>query len=118
MRQYGEVPPWKAADNTPIVSAVSGLGSGGAASVQTADSSGFGDVTVIIGSGYGAGYVELSFPSAPPTLFVSGDSEFGVVAAQVQMDTKKVRITFASPLFHTFGPYKKYKLNYEWASSF
>lgn len=72
MRQYGEQPPWLAATNTPAVSAVTGLGTGGGAGVQTPDSGGFGDVPIQVGSNPSAGgSVDLTFPSTPPTLFIS-----------------------------------------------
>ena len=49
MRQYGSVPPWLAADNTPLVKSTTGLGTGGGAGIDTKDSSGFGEIDIFLG---------------------------------------------------------------------
>jgi hypothetical protein len=113
MRQYGEVPPWLAAANTPAVSATTGLGTGGGASVQTPDSGGFGEVFLQIGSNPSAGgSVALTFPSTPPTLFVSGSEELGTVTQATVSNV--VTVTWAG----TPRLKSKQQIDYEWASSF
>lgn len=111
MRQYGEVPPWLAAQNTPKVSACTGLGAGGAAAVQTSDSGGFGDVLVYIGAGWNtSGSVALTFPSAPPTLFIAGGEAFGTVSQNTVGNIVTVSWINAS-----FVPRSQpYQLHYEW----
>lgn len=84
MRQYGEVPPVLSTAQPPQVSATSGLGTGGGASVQSkgspSDGQGFGDVFVTIGSNPSAGgSVELTFAETPPVLFFSADEAFGAL---------------------------------------
>lgn len=111
MRQYGELPPWLAALNTPKVSAVTGLGTGGGAGVDTADSGGFGDVSVFVGPGVlAAGSVALTFPSTPPTLFVSGDEAFGTVT---QATVSNV-VTISWSGGRLIPGSKAYRLHYEW----
>lgn len=81
MRQYGEVPPWLATNNTPKIGAATGLGTGGGAGVTTPDSSGFGDIDVIIGPGYVTPItIALVFPSVPPAMFFAGDDAFGTIS--------------------------------------
>lgn len=73
MRAAYELPPWLAPANTPSVKSTTGLGTGGGASVQTPDSGGFGEVFIQVGSDPSAGgNIVITFPSTPPTLFVSG----------------------------------------------
>lgn len=114
MRQYGEVPPWKAAENTPKVSATSGLGTGGGAGVQTPDSGGFGNVRVKVGLGFSAVWsVVLTFPSAPQTLFISGDDAFGPITQTV--NGNDVTLSGNAATFGLTGKY--YHLTYEWSVS-
>ena len=116
MRQYGEVPPWLAANNTPQVGACSGLGTGGGAGVQTQDSGGFGDVFVNVGTDYSAsGSVALVFPSTPPTLFISGDAAFGALTQATVSNT--VTISWTAAKFSAPGNGKNYRLHYEWSVS-
>jgi hypothetical protein len=113
MRQYGEVPPWLAADNTPQVSAVTGLGTGGGAGVQTPDSSGFGRVEMQVGSNPSAGgSVALTFPSTPPTLFVSGSEGLGTVTQATVGNVVTVSWT-GTPRLKS-----KQHIHYEWSASF
>ncbi len=115
MRQYKEVPPWLAASNTPAVSATTGLGTGGGASVQTPDSGGFGDVLVRAGSGVlAAGSVALTFLSAPPTLFISGDEEFGTITQATVADVVTISWTGGTMIARD----RPYRLHYEWETSF
>ena len=114
MRQYGEVPPWLAALNTPKVSAVSGLGAGGSAAVQTEDSGGFGNVMVTVGTGFSTTWsVAITFPSAPPTLFVSGDDDFGPISQATVGNV--VTLSGTQATFRLLG--KPYTLHYEWSTS-
>lgn len=80
MRQYGDLPPWLAALNTPQVSAVTGLGAGGGAGVQTPDSGGFGEVRLLAGSNPSeGGSIDLTFPDTPPALFIAGSEGLGTL---------------------------------------
>ena len=115
MRQYKEVPPWLAASNTPAVSATTGLGTGGGASVQTPDSGGFGEVLVRGGVGVAtSGSVALTFPSTPPTLFVSGDQEFGTITQATVGDVVTISWTGGTMIPRD----RLYQLHYEWESSY
>ena len=114
MRQYGEVPPWLAANNTPLVSSTSGLGANGGAAVQTPDSGGFGDVLVNVGAGFSSSWsIVLAFPSTPPTLFVSGDEDFGPITQSTVGNNVTLSGTLAT--FKLLG--QPYKLHYEWSVS-
>ncbi len=116
MRMAYEPPPWLAANNTPAISAASGLGTGGGAAVQTADSGGFGDVNVMVGKNYSAaGSVALTFPNTPPTLFISGEDAFGPVTQATVGNV--VTISWTAAHFSAPGGGKLYKLHYEWAVS-
>lgn len=114
MRQYGEVPPWLAANNTPAVSAVTGLGTRGAAAVQTPDSGGFGDIRVFPDSNFSlAGSVAIRFPSTPPTLFISADQEFGAVTQATVGNV--VTISWTAAAFPaTVKGTQSFNLHYEW----
>lgn len=115
MRQYGEVPPWLAANNTPAVSATTGLGTGGGASVQTPDSGGFGDINVSVGRGAtAAGSIALTFPSAPATLFIAADEAFGPITQATVADVVTISWTAAN---FVAGNSKPYRIHYEWAVS-
>ena len=114
MRQYGEIPPWLAALNTPSVSSTSGLGTGGGAAVQTSDSGGFGEVLVNTGPSSSATWnVVLTFPSTPPTLFISGDDAFGPITQATVGNN--VTLSGTGAKFLLTG--KPYKLHYEWSVS-
>jgi len=114
MRQYGIVPPWLAAANTPKVSATTGLGTGGGASVQTPDSSGFGSVFVYLGTGAAtSGSVALTFPSTPPTLFIAGAENFGTVSQATVGNVVTISWTGAT-LVPSSCPKK---IAYEWSVS-
>lgn len=115
MRNAYEPPPWLAPLNTPVVSTTSGLGTGGGAGVETIDSSGFGEVSIQAGKGYSAaGSVALTFPSPPPTLFISGDEAFGPLTQATVGDV--VTISWTAAKF-VGGNSKPYKIHYEWAVS-
>lgn len=80
MRTAFSVPPILAANNIPTVKSTVGLGTGGGASCQVPSNGGFGTVQVFCGIGALAnGNVDLSFPSTPPDLFISGDEAFGTL---------------------------------------
>ena len=114
MRQYGEVPPWLAAENTPAVSSVSGLGTGGSAAVQTPDSGGFGNVNVWIGTNPNTSWnIVLAFPSTPPTLFVAGDDAFGPMT-QVTSGNNVTLSGNAAKFIRTGQPLT---IHYEWSVS-
>jgi hypothetical protein len=114
MRQYGEVPPWLAANNTPAVVSATGLGTGGGASVSTPDSSGFGDVLVRTGPGASASWsIVLAFPNTPPTLFVSGDDAFGVISQATV--SKQITLSGTGGSFVNNG--QTLKIHYEWSVS-
>lgn len=115
MRQKGAVAPWLAASNTPAVSAVTGLGTGGGAAVQTPDSSGFGEILVYPGAAPSAGgSVAITFPSTPPTLFIVGDDEFGPVTQATVSKTVTITWTASHFVSKRTAPYV---LHYEWATS-
>ena len=114
MRQYGEVPPWLAAVNTPKVQVTTGLGTGGGASVQTPDSGGFGEVLVTAGVGVlASGNVVILFPSTgTPTLFISGDEAFGAITQSVDDPSITIFWTGAKMIAG-----RRYRISYEWAVS-
>jgi len=114
MRQYGEVPPWLAAENTPAVSSVSGLGTGGSAAVQTTDSGGFGNVNVWIGANANASWsIVLTFPSTPPALFIAGDDAFGPIT----QSTSGNNVTLAGDAAKFVYTGKPLTIHYEWSVS-
>lgn len=116
MRKAYEPIPWLAALNTPAISAATGLGTGGGAGVQTSDSSGFGDVFIYIGPGFTAnGTIALTFPSAPPTLFISGDAAFGTLSQATVGNVVTISWTAAS--FPSPGRAKRHLIHYEWSLS-
>jgi len=117
MRQYGEVPPWLAANNTPAVSATTGLGTKGGAAVQTPDSGGFGDIRVFPDSNYSAsGSVAITFPSTPPTLFIAADQAFGPVTQSTLGNVVTISWTAATFPVTSNGT-KPFNIHYEWNSS-
>jgi hypothetical protein len=112
MRSAYEPAPWLAPLNTPSVSAATGLGTGGGAGVQTPDSSGFGSVVVIIGTGWTSnGSVALQFPSTPPNLFLSGSQSFGTLSQNTVGNVVTISWIGAS-----FVP-GRHLLQYEWSVS-
>lgn len=112
MRQYGEVPPWLAPLNTPSVGAVTGLGTGGGACVQTPDSGGFGEVRVYPGKGAASsGSVALVFPNTPPTLFIAADW------ATVTQATVGNTVTISWTGANLVNNGKHVKIAYEWSVS-
>lgn len=116
MRQYGEVPPWLAADNTPKVVSATGLGTGGGAAIQTPDSGGFGEILLYVGPGYTqSGSVVIRFPSTPPTLFIAANNFRGLSQNTVGND---VTISWTSVLFTSNNPETKaHHIHYEWSVS-
>lgn len=112
MRKAYELPPILAPDNTPVVASTTGLGTGGA-SVQTSDSSGYGDVFVYIGSGAASsGSVVLNFPNAsPPQMFVSGDQAFGTITSNLNGQILTISWTGA---FYLRKNSRVHVLHYEW----
>jgi hypothetical protein len=74
MRQYGEVLPTLAPANTPIISGVTGAGGAG---LNTTFGGGYFDI--LVSAPGPSGSVALTFPSAPPTLFIAGEENFGTV---------------------------------------
>ena len=115
MRQYKEVPPWLAAANTPKVKSTSGLGTGGGAGIDTPDSGGFGDIDIFLGLSLTAnGSVTITFPSTPPTLFISGPEGFGALSqATVGND---VTISWTADV--DIPRKRRYRIHYEWETSY
>ena len=114
MRQYGEVPPWLATANTPVVKSTTGLGAGGGASVFTADSGGFGDINVYAGPGVAAsGSVVFTFPNTPPTLFIAAAELFGAVSQSTTGNDVTISWS-AATLIPRSNPYN---IHYEWSVS-
>jgi len=114
LRQYGSVPPVLAADNVPVISAVAGLGTGGGASAFSPSNGAFGYVDVFAGEGYdAAGSVALTFPSAPATMFISGDEAFGALTQAV--DGNVIAISWANASFVPRSA--PYRINFQWATS-
>ena len=109
MRQYGEVPPWLAAANYPALSVISGLGTGGGASLVGPLPQGFGDVLLIGGAAAPAGgSVKLTFAAPPPTLFTTGDEALGVITAVVAGPAVTLSWT------GTLRQGRRHLLHYEW----
>lgn len=119
MRQYGEVPPVLSTAQPPAVSAVTGLGTGGGAGVQSmgspSDGQGFGDVYVVVGANPSAGgSVELTFPTTPPVLFFSADEAFGVLTITGNDGlTDVILVEWATTL--QLG--QRFRIHYEWETS-
>lgn len=116
MRNAYEPAPWLAALNTPVVTSTSGLGTGGGAAVQTADSGGFGDIFVYVGDDFTAsGSIALTFPNTPPSLFISGDESFGPLTQATVGNVVTISWTAAS--FKSPSGGKRYQIHYEWSVS-
>jgi hypothetical protein len=113
MRFAYEPPPWLAPQNTPKVKSVIGLGTGGGAAVQTADSDGFGAVRVTAGpNASAAGNVVLTFPlGAPPVLFIAGDDAFGPLLSVAGAD---YTISWSAAALKAGV---MHRIHYEWAVS-
>jgi hypothetical protein len=115
MRQYKTIPPWLAPLNTPKIGVVTGLGIGGGAGVDTADSGGFGDILVFAGKGaLGIGQVGLTFPAIPAPLFVSGEAAFGTITQATVGNIVTISWTGANFQARAAHPYK---IHYEWLVS-
>lgn len=114
MRSAYEPVPSQAASNTPAVSSTSGLGTGGGAGVQTSYSGGYGDISVFFGTGATAsGNVAITFPSTPPTLFISGSGAFGALAQATVGNVVTISWTAANPRQGS----KPHNIHYEWSAS-
>ena len=112
MRNAYEPAPWLAASNTPAVKTTTGLGTGGGAGVNTPDSGGFGDVILQVGSNPSAGgTVVLTFPSTPPTLFISGSEDLGTVTQATVGNN--VTVTWGGTPRLNSNQY----IHYEWADT-
>ena len=110
MRQAGNAPGVLAAANPPAVSAATGLGTGGGASVRVDDPS---EGAIVLRAGLDAttgGSVTLKFASAPPTLFIAGHDGFGTVSVSGQ-GTTTVTVNWTGKL--AAG---EHRLAYEWAT--
>ena len=115
MRSAYEPIPLLAAANRPVVSATSGLGTGGGAGIAVGDFNGFGDINVNAGPDCSAsGSVSLTFPNTPPTLFISAEQAFGAVTQNTV--SKVVTISWTAASFKSPGR-KNYSIHYEWATS-
>ncbi len=117
MKSAYEPIPWLATPNPPVVSATTGLGTGGGAGVHKGDDNGFGHVDVFVGPGYtAAGNVALQFPNTPPTLFLSADAGFGAIAQATVGNVVTISWTAANwNVPNALGGPKK--IHYEWAVS-
>lgn len=114
MRQYPDITAPNAALNTPGVKSLTGAGTGSGASVQTSTtgSGNFGEVWVFAGTGAAAGgNVVITFPSTPPTLFISGPESFGVITQATNVND--VTISWTGTLKANSRPHK---IAYEWAN--
>jgi hypothetical protein len=110
MRAAYEQPPVLAAANTPAVSATTGLGTGGGASITTPFSGGSGDVLIQVGSNPSAGgTVALTFPSTPPALFISGSEGLGTVSQATVGDVVTITWTGTPRLG------SRQSIHYEWS---
>lgn len=119
MRSFGSVPPVLSVAQPPAVSAVTGLGTGGGAGVQSkgspSDGQGFGSVEIIAGSNPSAGgSVTLIFPALPPLLFIAGTDEFGTITAP---NNDGAHTTITINWTGTLKPGQRYSLAYEWSVS-
>lgn len=119
MRQYGEVPPVLSTAQPPAVSAVTGLGTGGGAGVQSkgapSDGQGFGAVEIIVGSNPSVGgSVTLIFAQQPPLLFIAGTDAFGTITAP---NNDGAHTTIVINWTTQLQPGARMALHYEWASS-
>jgi hypothetical protein len=116
MRQYGEVPPWLAANNTPAVVSATGLGTGGGAGISTPDSSGFGDINVQVGKNYSTSWnIVLNFPLFVVTFFVAAEDAFGTITQSTAGNQLTISGTGAH--FAGAGNGKLFKIHYEWSVS-
>lgn len=108
-RQYGQVPPVLAASNIPAVSATTG---GVAASCNSQMSNGLiGSVSIFPGSApQAAGSVALTFPSAPPTLFIAPEEGLGPVTQATVGNVVTISWTAASMIA---GRSKPYNIGYQ-----
>ena len=115
MRKAYEPVPWLAPVNPPIVSATTGLGTGGGAGIAVSDDNGFGDINIQIGTVYSSsGSVALTFPNTPPTLFVSAEQSFGTVSQNTVSEV--VTISWTGATFAAIG--KIHTIHFEWATSY
>jgi hypothetical protein len=110
MRQYGAIPAPNAAANTPAVSATTGLGTSGGASVQTPDSGNFGQINIQVGTNPSTGgSVTITFPDTPPDLFLAGSEGLGVITQETTVND--VAISWdGTPRANT-----KQTIHYEWS---
>jgi hypothetical protein len=115
MRNAYEPVPVLATPNPPVVSATTGLGTGGGAGIAVGDDNGFGDINVFAGpNANAAGSVSLTFPNTPPTLFISAEQSFGAITQATV--SKTVTISWTNASFKSPGG-KIYNIHYEWATS-
>jgi len=111
------VPPVLSTAAAPLVSATTGLGTGGGASVSTPDGQGFGEVKVFVGPGVSStGSVTLVFAQTPPTLFYGLPPEFGTVTVTSQGATTQALSWTGATLSAARGS-KPYTFSYEWSVS-
>lgn len=112
MRQYGELPPWLSTAAAPAVSAVTGLGTGGGAGVQTKDGQGFGEVCIVAGSNPSVGgSVVLAFAQVPPLMFFGAADGFGVLTA-TNNPSAAITLTWTAQLKPG-----RHVIAYEWSNS-
>lgn len=117
MRNYGAVPPVLSTAQPPAVSATTGLGTGGGASVQSmgspSDGQGFGQVVVAAGLNASAGgSVTLVYATTPPTIFYAGTEAFGTLTVTGQGTTTHV-LSWST----TLSSRRDHMIAYEWAVS-
>ena len=113
MKSKFEPVPILAASNVPSVSAVTGLGSGGAG-LHTEDNGALGEIILRAGNGVlSSGSVAITFPGTPPALFISGDELIGNLSQSTVSKTVTISWTGAKMLPGN----SLYKIAFEWAVS-
>lgn len=92
LRNFGGVPPVLAANNIPVVGAVTGVDG---CSCQTPTNGGFGTVFVYSGSSPSSGgSVALVFPNTPPTIKIAGNQDaFGTLSQNTVSKTVTISWT-------------------------
>lgn len=111
LRSFGAIPQTLAANNVPAVSATTGLGTGGGASVQPGQTNGSqGYVEVLAGSNPSTGgTVALTFPNTPPTLFIAASDGFGTLSQGAVGNV--VTLTWTAKIQAS----KRHRIAYQWS---
>lgn len=110
MRQAGETKAIPGSVAPPKVSAATGLGTGGGASVQSELADEGRIVLVAGGNASVGGSVTLKFAAIPPSLFIGAHDGFGAVSVAGQ-GTTTVTLTWTAKLAPGV-----HHMTYEWAA--